>query len=78
MRTRIGKVPDRLISLSLLLIFLILTGVSVAKRAQADLHVEARAPGCFDDTTNMPTMAKTDELRARARKDEPKRMSQKE
>jgi hypothetical protein len=47
MRTRVGNVPDSLISLSLLLIFLILMGVSVAGRAQANLHLEARASGCF-------------------------------
>ena len=68
MRTRIGKVPDRLISLSLLLIFLILVGVSVAKRAQADPHVEATAVGCFDGTTNMPTMAKTDQPKGTSQK----------
>jgi hypothetical protein len=47
MRTRIGNVPDSLISLSLLLLFLILMAASVAGQARANLHTEARADGCF-------------------------------
>jgi hypothetical protein len=47
MRTRIGNVPDSLISLSLLLLFLILMAASVAGQARANLHSEARADGCF-------------------------------
>jgi hypothetical protein len=47
MRTRIGNVPDSLISVSLLLLFLILMAASVAGQARANLHQEARADGCF-------------------------------
>ena len=47
MRTKIGNVPDSLISVALLLLFLILMAASVAGQARANLHQEARADGCF-------------------------------
>jgi hypothetical protein len=50
MRTRAGNVPDSLISLSLLLLFLILIAASVAGQARANLHAEARSDGCFATT----------------------------
>jgi hypothetical protein len=54
MRTRIGNVPDSLISLSLLLLFLILMAASVAGQARANLHVETRADGCFATSAVAP------------------------
>jgi hypothetical protein len=61
MRTRIGNVPDSLISLSLLLLFLILMGASVAGQARANLHVEARADGCFATSPATAERADSDE-----------------
>jgi hypothetical protein len=54
MRTRIGNVPDSLISLSLLLLFLILMAASVAGQARANLQSEARADGCFATSVSVP------------------------
>ena len=54
MRTRIGHVPDSLISLSLLLLLLILLAASVAGQARANLHMEARAEGCFANSIEAP------------------------
>jgi len=54
MRTRIGHVPDSLISLSLLLLLLILLAASVAGQARATLHAEARADGCFANSIEAP------------------------
>jgi hypothetical protein len=61
MRTRIGNVPDTLISASLLLLFLILIGASVAGQARANLHQEARADGCFATSLAAPEQADVDE-----------------
>ena len=60
MRTRIGNVPDSLISLSLLLLFLILMAASVAGQARANLHAEARADGCFATPAAAPAPERTD------------------
>jgi hypothetical protein len=63
MRTRIGNVPDSLISLSLLLLFLILMAATVAGQARANLHAEARADGCFATSvaTSAPGRSASDE-----------------
>ena len=60
MRTRIGHVPDSLISLSLLLLFLILMAASIAGQARANLHTEARADGCFATSAVAPAPDRTD------------------
>jgi len=57
MRTRIGNVPDSLISVSLLVLFLILMAASVAGQARANLHQEARADGCFAASVEGPEAA---------------------
>ncbi|MEX2496479.1 MAG: hypothetical protein WD448_10345 [Woeseia sp.] len=54
MRTRIGNVPDSLISLSLLLVFLIAMAVSVAGQARTNVPIDARAANCFDHSLNAP------------------------
>lgn len=61
MKTRIGDVPDSLISVSLLLLFLILMAASVAGQARANLHQEARADGCFATSLAEPKAADTTE-----------------
>jgi hypothetical protein len=63
MRTRIGNVPDSLISLSLLLLFLILMAATVAGQARANLQAEARADGCFATSVvaSAPERADSDE-----------------
>jgi hypothetical protein len=61
MRTRIGHVPDSLISLSLLLLLLILLAASVAGQARANLHAEARAAGCFANTVEAQERTDTGE-----------------
>lgn len=60
MRTRIGNVPDSLISVSLLLLFLILMAASVAGQAQANLHTTARADGCFATSVVTSAAERTD------------------
>ena len=50
MRTRIGDVPDSLISLSLVLILLILVAASFGGQVQANLHADARSDACFEGT----------------------------
>jgi len=60
MRTRIANVPDSLIRLSLLLLLLILMGASVAGKARANLHAEARADGCFATSVAAPAPERTD------------------
>ena len=57
MRTRIGNVPDSLISVSLLLLFLILMAASVAGQARGNLHQEARADDCFAAAADVPKRA---------------------
>jgi hypothetical protein len=58
MRTRIGEVPDSLISVSLLVLFLILMAASVAGQARANLHGQARTDGCY--ATSVETPARSD------------------
>jgi hypothetical protein len=52
MRTRIGNVSDCLIRVALLVLLLILMAASVAGKARANLHQEARADGCFAVSVN--------------------------
>jgi hypothetical protein len=60
MRTRIGNVPDSLISLSLLLLFLILMAATVAGQARANLPAEARADGCSATSVAASAPERTD------------------
>ena len=54
MKTRNGMIPDHWIGLALLLLFVILTAISVVNDAEANLHMEARASGCFAAAADAP------------------------
>jgi hypothetical protein len=52
MKTRNGMIPDHWIGLALLLLFVVLTAISVVNDAKANLHMEARAASCFAAATD--------------------------
>ncbi|MEX2125053.1 MAG: hypothetical protein WD795_14250 [Woeseia sp.] len=61
MKTRNGNISDYFIGLALLLLFLILTAISLANQARANLQTEARASGCFASTIEAPVRSDIDE-----------------